>query len=394
MPQSKDAISRWLTPSLLCWSVLLPAAALADDGRIARIGFAGRMSDVLVQRARQGAEMAVDEANEQSSKAAAGAIRFELLPQDDRGNPNTAANVAAYFVKSRVSGIIGHWSSDAAFAVAEIYERAGIAQLNFTSTSSELTNRGYKTTFRVVASASDVAMSLADAAVDVLQGQRIVVIGNGSSSSKAMTDAFVGQLATRSRKVLKTDIVATTTSDFNAALKSAVEMQADVIFFAAYVAQAPAFLATVKRLDIKAKILLNTGATNQDFSAQSNGYFYAIEADIPLEQCPSWKAFNQKFQARYGHPASTYSRYAYNATGALIQAIRQVNSTNAAQVTSTLHDIHHPSLSGEIAFDKAGNRINPPYTLYHAEGADWRPVPIASADKNGNNGNNTRCAKL
>ena len=389
MPQSKYVLFRWLALGLLAGSILLPAGVMAEDGRIARIGFASRLSDVLAQRALQGATMAVDEANEQRPKIA-DAIRFELVPQDDHGNPNMAANIAAYFVKSHVSGVIGHWSSDAAFAVADIYEKAGVAQVNFTSTSSELTKRGNQTAFRVVGSTSDVAVSLADAAIDVLQGQRIVVIGNDSLSGKALTDAFVGQLRTRSRKVLQTSTVGATTSDFNAVLKSATDMQADVIFFSAYVAQTPAFLAAVKRLDIKAKILLNTGATNQDFSAQDNGHFYALEADTPQEQCPSWKAFNQKFQARYGHPPTTYSRYAYNAAGALIQAIRQADSTDAEQVTRALHSIHHASLSGEIAFDKAGNRINPPYTLYHAEGASWRPVRFFSADKN----SNTRCAKL
>jgi len=389
MLQSKYEVSRWLVPGLLVWGFLLPAIAAADEGRIARLGFAGRMSDVLAQSAWQGADMAVNEANQQHTKAA-GAIRFQLVPQDDHGNPNIATHVATYFVKSHVSGVIGHWSSDVAFAVADIYEQAGIAQVNFTSTSSKLTERGYKTTFRVVGSTSVVAVLLADAAIDVLQGQRIAVIGNDSLSSKDLTNAFVEQLATRSRKVLQTAVVDATTSDFNAALKSAADMQADVIFFSAYVAQAPAFLTAVKRLKIKAKILLNVGATNQDFSAQDNGYFYALEADISQEQCRSWKTFNKQFQSRYGHPPTTYSHYAYNAAGALMQAIRQVDSTDAAQVALALHRIHYASLSGEIVFDKAGNRINPPYTLYHAEGENWRPVRFFSADKN----SDTRCAKL
>ncbi|WP_050479856.1 branched-chain amino acid ABC transporter substrate-binding protein [Herbaspirillum rhizosphaerae] len=388
MPQNKYASRRRLLSALFVCSFLLPAAACAEDDRIARLGFVARMPDVLAQSARQGAAIAVDEANEQRARTA-DAIRFELVPQDDRGNPNMAANVARYFVKSSASGVIGHWSSDAAFAAADIYERAGIAQVNFTSTSSELTSRGYKTAFRVVGSTAGVAASLADAAIDELQGQHIAVIGNDSSSSKALTEAFIGQLTARSKKVLQTATVGATTSDFNTVLKSATEMQADVIFFAAYVAQVPAFLAAVKRLNVKARILLNTGTTNQDVSAEDNGHFYALEADIPQDQCPSWKAFNQKYQARYGRPPSTYSRYAYNAAGALIQAVRQANSTEAAKVTAALHDIRYASLSGEIAFDKAGNRINPPYTLYHAEGASWRPIRFFSADKN----SNARCAK-
>src|SRR5450830_210948 len=104
MPQSKHGVSPWLVPVLLIWSACtLPALALADEARTAKIGFASRMSDVLAQSAWQGASMAIDEANQQHPKGA-DAIRFELVTQDDHGNPNMARHVAGYFVKSHVSG--------------------------------------------------------------------------------------------------------------------------------------------------------------------------------------------------------------------------------------------------------------------------------------------------
>ena len=324
--------------------------------------------------------MAVEEANQQRGKAS-DAIRFQLVPQDDHGNPNIAVHVASYFVKSRVSGLIGHWSSDTVFAVAETYERAGIAQLNFTPTNSELTSRGYKTMFRVIGGTYDTGTSQADTAIDVLKGQRIVVIGNDSSYSKGMTDAFVAEVTARGKKVAQHTTVGVTTSDFNTVLKSAVDADADVIFFSAYVAQAEAFLKTVKRMKIDAKILLNPGASNQDFSAQDNGNLYVLEPDVLQEQCPQWKTFYQKFVARYGRPPSTYSRYTYNAANLLIQAIRQVDSTDVAQVTSALHKIRYAGLGGEIAFDPAGNLINPTYTLYRAEGSHWQNVRAPSAEK-------------
>ncbi len=387
MPRIKPWISGRLIAGLLMCGMLQPVLA-ADDGRVARIGFAGRMMDALTLSALQGAELAVDEANQQRGRNGS-LIRFELLPQDDHGSANMATHVAAYFVKSGVSGVVGHWSSDAAFATAGIYEQAGIAQVNFTSTSSELTRRGYKTIFRVVGGTSDVAASLGDAAVDVLKGERIAVIGNDSLSSKALTEAFVAHLATRSKKTLFTAAVSAATSDFNNVIRSATEMQADVIFFSAYVAQTQAFLAAVRRLNVKARILLNTGATNQDFSALDNGNFYALEADIPPEQCPPRGAFSQRFHAKYGRPPSTYSRSAYNAAGALIQAIRHADSSSAAQVTAALHALRYTGLSGEIAFDKAGNRVNPPYTLYHLEGGSWRSVRSSAAVPDGN----ARCAR-
>lgn len=330
--------------------------------------------------------MAVDEANEQQAKVPT-SIRFQLVPQDDHGNPYIATYVANYFVKSHVSGVIGHWSSDAAFAVAKTYEQAGIPQLNFTPTNSELTSRGYKTIFRVIGSSSDTGASQAEVALDVLKGKRIVIIGNDSSYSKGLTDSFVSKVVASGRTVLQRSSVAVTTSDFNTTLKSASESQADTIFFSGYIAQAEAFLKAAKRLNLKANILLNPGASNQNFSAHDNGNLYVLEPDRPQDECASSKSFYQKFLAKYNHPPSTYSRYTYNAANLLIQVIRQVDSLDVALVAPALRKIRYAGLGGDIAFDVAGNLINPTYTLYHAEGARWRHVRFFPSDRG------IRCAK-
>jgi branched-chain amino acid transport system substrate-binding protein len=387
MPQSKCPIAGLLISVLLVLSCL-PAVALAQNHRTALIGFSSRLSDALPQSALQGAQLAVDEANRQNTRQT-DPIRFKLLAQDDRGNPNTATHIATYFINAGVVGVIGPWSSDAALAVAPLYEQAGIAQLNFNSSRTELTGSGYRTTFRVVGSVADIGKALAVAAIDVLQGHRMAIIGNEIAYSKAVSEVFFQTASARSKSLLQRFTVASNTADFNAVLTAAMDADVDVIFFSASVVQVPAFLNAVKRRNVQAKILLAGGASNQDFSSQDNGHFYVIEPDIAQPQCASWKAFAQQFQRQYGHPPSTYSRYAYNATNTLIRAIRQVNSTDVGQVVQALRQIRYAGLGGEISFDQAGNRLDPVHTLYRAEGAKWLPVRSFPAD----NGAGTRCGK-
>jgi branched-chain amino acid transport system substrate-binding protein len=396
MPQNRGRIMRRLGAGLLLWLGVLAAAitgtaTAADDGRTALIGFAGRLSDVLAQSARQGAELAVAEANQQRSDEA-DPIRFVLSAQNDQGNPNLALNVARYFVKSHVAGVIGHWSTEAALAVASTYEAAGIPQINFNSSSSQITRQGYKTTFRVVGSTDDLAIALADAAVDVLQGRRIAIIGNDSAYSVALSQALTGTLAARSARLTQRSTISAKTSDFNAVLKAATDSQADVIVFAAYVVQAPAFLKTVKRLNIKAKILLTSGASNQNFTAEDNGHFYVLEPAMAQEHCRAWKSFDQKFENTYGQPSSTYARYAYNATTTVIQAVRQSNATHGLSVTLALHKMQHFGLNGELRFDQAGNVVNPIYTLYHNKVPGWQPVWFFTAQER-KAGKRTLCGK-
>src|SRR5450830_513796 len=380
MPQSKRRITWGLGLGLLAWQCFFPLSATADGSRTALIGFAARLSDSLAQSARQGTELAVEEANQQRYPESE-PIQFVLLAQDDQGNPHLAVNVARYFVKSRVAGVIGHWSSESILAAGRTYEEAGIAQINFTSSSSQVTRQGYQTSFRVIGGTADLAVSLADAAIDVLQGQRVAIIGNDSAYSVALSNSLAAEVVARSKKVLERTTISAKTSDFNAVLKAAVDEHADVIVFSAYVVQLGAFVKAVKRLGIKAKILLTSGASNQNVTAEDNGNFYVLEPDIQQEHCRSWKTFEQKFQRRFGRPSTTYARYAYNATNTLIQAVRQADVVNGLPVTLALHKIHYMGLSGAIMFDQAGNSINPAYTLYHFEAPGWRAVQFFSPDQ-------------
>ncbi|MGC8068915.1 ABC transporter substrate-binding protein, partial [Salmonella enterica] len=68
--------------------------------------------------------------------------RFRLLAQDDQGSANFGVNVARYFIKEKVAGVIGPWSSDAAMATAELYEAARIPQIGFTAGTSQWTSQG------------------------------------------------------------------------------------------------------------------------------------------------------------------------------------------------------------------------------------------------------------
>jgi hypothetical protein len=85
----------------------------------------------------------------------------------------------------------------------------------------------------------------------------------------------------------------------------------------------------------------------------------------------------------------SYSRYAYNATSSLIRTVRQVNSIDVRQVVQLPRQTRHAGLGGDIAFDQAGNRLDPAHTLYRAEGAKWLPLCSFPADSVAA----TRCGK-
>lgn len=357
-------------------------AVSAEEPAAARkvlIGFAGPLADRMTQSALDGAELAVQDANQRQLRLQRSRqkIQFALLPQDDKADVNLAAFAAQYFIRSGVVGVIGHWSTGAAIAVAPTYEQQGIPQLMFTASGHQFTKSGYQTTFRVLGSSDNTAFYLAESAVKELQAQRIAVIESDTPVGKVLAAAFVEQLDKRGIKPVARTVVSSKTSDFNEALKQAQESKADLIFFNANGAQVDVFVQSARRLKIAAKLLLTGGSVNRQF--ESAGAIYSVEPDVTLEQCPRWKNFQQRYASKYGTPATSFSRYAYDATTTLIEAVRQADSLDTRHITKTLHQGKFKGLNGDIGFDKAGNSTNFFYTLYQAGPAAWRSVKVYSS---------------
>lgn len=351
--------------------------------RTAAIGFAGPLADSMVRSARFGAQLAIDEANRRPPAAQHGQppLRFALLPQDDKSNPNLAGYVVArYFVNSKVIGVLGHWNSGPAIAAGPVYDEAGIAQVNITPTSHRIGQQGFHSFFRVLGSTDDTARYLAESATAVLGARRVAVIHNDTPFSITLAEAFTRELSARAVPVLRLDAVSAKTSDFNAPLKAAIGSGADLIFFSAITQQLPPFLDSARRMKVGAKILLTGGAISEQID--DSGQVYALEPNVPLDRCPRQKSFQQRYIARYGTPPTIFSRDAYDAAGMLIQAARQVDSNEPAQVAEALRAIRYQGLGGEIRFDRNGGNANPVYTLYRSAPQAWQPLRVLPAEQN------------
>jgi len=352
-------------------------SAVGADIRYVPLGFTGRLTEPIAQSALQGAQLAINDANELAARKHLN-IRFRLLPQDDRGNENFALNIARYYVKEHVAGVVGPWSSDSALATADIYESAHIPQIGFTATVSKLTRSGRAMPFRVVGGTSDLAAALAEVATGALRGRRILLIENDSAYSAALADAFV-EKATSAGTSIARFRAARQTTDFSAALKAAAQHEADVIVFVAMYPQASSFLEAARRAQSTARILLTAGASNQVSGQAEDGRLYVLEFEIPQEHCPRWKAFSATYNRQFKAAPSTYSFYAYDATSVLTGAILKVGADDGEKIAQALHQDQYNGLHGTIRFDAGGANAHPRFTLYRFEG-QWRPVQHFPAD--------------
>lgn len=374
-------------------AVMLCAAAAAGavcavkpsgDGTAANqplnIGFAGPLSNPILKSARDGALLAIEERNARQLTAAHSArstMQFALLEQDDRSEAHLARYSAQYFVRSGVIGVVGHWSTEAALAVADIYEEHAIAQLMFTAATPQFTAKGYSTAFRLLGSSDRTALYLAESALATLNARRVAVIANNSGFGQAVAKEFLAQMAARREpaQLVYQAMVSSKTSDFNAAMHGLEASKPDLILFSANSLQAMSFVNGAARSKLSAALLLTGGAINQKLSlpADSRMSLYTLEPDADLRGCPGWKAFKEHFEQRFKRAPSSFSRYAYNAANTLMEAAVQAGG-GGPRLLAELHEKSYKGLSGQIAFDKNGNTKNDFYTLYRNDAAGWTPL--------------------
>ena len=115
-------------------------AAMAPDGEmlIVRIGHAGPTSGPIAHLGKDnelGARMAIEDLNAKRLKIGNRTAKFELVPEDDAGDPKQGTAVAQKLIDENVKGVVGHMNSGTTIPASRLYSDAGIPQISPSATN-------------------------------------------------------------------------------------------------------------------------------------------------------------------------------------------------------------------------------------------------------------------
>src|SRR3981081_2147801 len=118
---------------------------------------------------RNGIELVADQINKAGGIKALGGAKIELVVADATSTPTTAATVAQRLVtQNRVTAILGAFVSSLTIAISEVTERRDIPLLTM-SFADQITGRGFKNIFQVVAKASVIGAAQFEDTVAIAQ---------------------------------------------------------------------------------------------------------------------------------------------------------------------------------------------------------------------------------
>lgn len=277
-----------------------------------------------------GVKLALQERN---SAGGVHGYRVELVALNDFDEPNEAAMQArALLADPDVLGVVGHLSSVATLAAVPLYQEAGLAVVIPWSVAPDLElGRG------VVSVAADMAEM--DARLETT-GREM-----GLNHVTELTGANFGSFAGNTQAIsLATDGLA-----------------------------AGEIIANLRRANISLPVLgqveVGSPQTVQVAEAAANGLIFVSPGPDPLQTAEA-ASFVEAYQALAGFSPGPRAVLAYDATQILLDGIEQSLRINdsylpaRAHVSAVITAVQRRGLSGDIAFDQQGRRVNAPVWVY------------------------------
>jgi branched-chain amino acid transport system substrate-binding protein len=333
------------------------------------LGFAAPLSGdqaIVGVPMAQCAELAVAIAND----GARCPYRLSLRALDDRADPATALHVASRLcADDRVVGVVGHKNSGPSMAAAPTYDSAGMAQVTPSSTTPALSQRGWRTFFRVCAHDTLQGMVAARFALRTLGARRALIVHDQSDYGWPLAQAFTAAATALGIHVVRVDAVSVGATDFSSVVAGIHDLAPDLVYCALTEIEASALARQVRAAGAAVTMMATDGGPESKFLAlggtAAEGSYHTYAGAV-LEGSRA-RAFMDEFERRFGQPVPSYGAEAFDAANVLISALERSGRPDRAAVAAAVAGTDLAGLTGRIRFEPNGERRDLNMTIWKVE---------------------------
>ena len=363
-------------------TALLAASGAYAQDTVVKIGHSGPLSGAQAFSGKDnenGARLAVEELNAKPITVAGKKLKFELLSEDDQGDPKAGMAAAQKLIDNGVKYVVGPYNSGVAIPASRAYNDAGVLVATI-ATNPKITLQGYKGLFRVNASDSQLGSKMALYAANELKYKNVAVIDDRTAFGQGVAEEFKKQAKASGMTVAGHEFTTDKAFDFNAILTKLKNKKVEAIFFGGYAPQAAPMVRQMKQLGITAKLLggdtICTGEMGKLGGDAVADNVLCSQGGAILDKASSGPAFKAKYKARYKQDADVYAASYYDATMMYAQAMQKANSIDPQKVAAVIGSGSYKGIAGTYAFDERGDMKQSPVTIFTFKGG--QPVPLTS----------------
>ena len=184
--QTKSTIALLLIAGLA--GALTNCLPLSQGNKTIRIAVVendpGQAGNPNTQSTYAGVKLVVDQMTTRQ-----GGVNVEVVPYDDRDNPDTAKQIAEQIAQNDTAIVIGHSSIETSEAAAEVYEQAGIPVIDVVPITDQLTEQ-HPYHFNITYTAESEAAYLANYLRKVQDGNTASIIYTDEPYGRALQKQF------------------------------------------------------------------------------------------------------------------------------------------------------------------------------------------------------------
>ncbi|MEX0172799.1 bifunctional serine/threonine-protein kinase/ABC transporter substrate-binding protein [Streptomyces sp. LMG1-1-1.1] len=365
-----------------------PAAASVT----VRIGVAAPLSGGLSSMGvgvRNSAELAVRTANDTGHVPG---VTFEITAVDDEADPaKGAANAARLVSDAKLVGVVGPLNSGVARTLVPALSRAGVVNVSPGNTDPALTLgpdwasgtrvRPYPTYFRTIGTDVDQGPF----AARYLHGAgktRLYVVDDASSHGTALTAGLTAEWKKLGGTVVGTEQVDPAERSFAGLADRVRSSGAEAVYFGGYYDTAAPLSQQLKQAGVAIPLMGGDGVFDQQYltaNPRADGDL-ATQIGAPATESAAGRDFLTRYgEAGYSQPPGWYGPYAYDATWALIEAVKAVAKAEGgtladgvrAELPRAVERLAFDGVTGRVAFD-GGDPVNRRLTVYRVDGGSWQ----------------------
>ena len=377
MPSNKKVLT------LAAAALLLASQAGAAQEQVVKIGVSGPLSGANAFAGKDnenGVRLAVDELNAKKMTVGGKALKFELMSEDDQGDPKAGVSVAQKFADAGVRFVLGPYNSGVAIPASRVYNDAGII-MSTVGTNPKVTQSGYTNVFRIVASDNQLGSSMAQYAAQQLKIKTIAVIDDRTAFGQGVASEFIKQARKSALKVAGHEFTTDKATDFAAILTSLKSKKVDAIFFGGYAPQAGPMARQMRALGMQNVKLLGGDTLCSPEMAKLGGdavgeNVLCAQGGAILEKQAAGPAFQKRYKERFKQAPDVYAASFYDQTMFIAQAMKAANSIDPSVVGTAMHASSYKGVVGTYAYDAAGNMKQSAVTVYTFR--NGAPVALAT----------------
>lgn len=377
--------------SLFGFSIWAQVSAYAQETQIVKIGSAEPTSGEIAHLGidnENGARLAIDDINSKGDLIVAGKkLKLVLVTADDAGDPQNAVPVAKKLIKQGVVAVVGHLNSGVSIPASKVYSQYGLTQVSPSSSNpdytlrSEKTRNGLVSTYRVVAHDGIQMPALMNYIIEHSKIKTAITIDDGTQYGTLNKLAAESTLLANEIEIISDSTIKNHEGNafediqerpnFRPYLSKFKKNQPDLIVFGGMDSDAVILATQLKQVGIKSQLASDDGAcTNAfiDLAGSAGENMICIISGQPLEHMQKGSEFIAHYEQRYpGKKVQIYAPFAYDAVYAIVEAMKIANSTSREAITAAMPKVDFEGVTGRIHFDKNGDIINGPLTIYRVE---------------------------